>query len=77
MAIDGIEPERLLILDTSASPPRWVIASVTIDSDTRPAEMAGSRYADWAEVTAWCREQVGPTASLTPAAAMVWRISEH
>jgi hypothetical protein len=68
---------RLLILDTSSDPPRWLIVSVTLDTDTRPAHMAGSRYTDWAEVTAWCRQQVGPKVALIPAAAMVWRIDER
>jgi hypothetical protein len=77
MAADSAKPERLLILDTSSMPARWLVVSVTLDTDTRPAHMTGSRYTDWPEVTAWCREQIGPTTSLIPAAAMVWRIDER
>lgn len=69
-------PERLLILDTSADPARWVIATVTLDTDTREAVMTpdGRRYDDWPAVTDWAREQVGQKVCLVPAAAIVWRV---
>jgi hypothetical protein len=43
---------RLLIFDQSdADNPRWLLASITLSTDVRPARMEGSRFDDWPEVT--------------------------
>jgi hypothetical protein len=69
-------PWRVLILDASPDDPVWLLATVTIASDVRPAvlEAGGRRYADWPEVTAWVREQVGGNVSLVPVGGTVWRV---
>ena len=69
-------PRRILILDSSGDGPVWMIATVTLESDTRPAEMRNGRYTDWREVTAWVRSQVGASVRLVPVSAVVWRIDE-
>ena len=73
-------PWRVLILDSSPDDPMWLLATVTLPSDVRPAavDRASGRYRDWDEVTAWVREQVagaGPV-SLVPVSAVAWRIDE-
>lgn len=74
--VNGGGPWRVLILDTDPDNPVWVIATVSTPSDVRAAAMepGGRRYADWPQVTAWVRVQVGSQVQLTPASAMVWRI---
>lgn len=72
-------PWRVLVLDTSGDDPKWCICTVTIPSDIRPAVMDaanGARYADWPQVCEWVRHQVGHPVSLTPVAAIVWRVGE-
>jgi hypothetical protein len=69
-------PWRVLVLDASGDDPVWLLASVTIASDVRPAIMEGRRYADWTEVTAWVRHQAGRQISLIPVTGMVWRVQE-
>jgi hypothetical protein len=69
-------PWRVLILDSSGDDPKWVLATVTIPSDIRPAAIAGGRYTDWAATTEWVRFQVGHPVALTPVPAIVWRVSE-
>ena len=66
---------RVLILGANADDPMWVICSVSLPSDVRPAAMDGRRYRDWDEVTEWVRRQTGETrVSLLPIAAAAWRI---
>jgi hypothetical protein len=70
---------RLLVLDTSdPDDPKWLIATVTLPSDVRPAEMepGGRRYKNWPEVVAWVTHQAGHPVSLIPLAGMVWRVDE-
>ena len=69
-------PWRLLILDSTPDDPKWLLATITMSSDVRPAAMEGSHYADWPEVTAWVGGQAGSKVSLTPLAAIVWRVDE-
>jgi hypothetical protein len=72
-------PQRLLILDaTDPAGARWLIAAVTLAEDVRPADLepGGRRYRDWPAVTAWVRERIGRQVSLTPIAALVWRVGE-
>lgn len=74
----GSGPWRILILDTSADDPKWVLCTVSVPSDVRPAVMepGGRRYADWEAVTEWVRGQVGRQVSLVPVATMAWRVDE-
>ena len=67
---------RVLILDASPDDPMWLICSVTLSSDIRPALMDGRRYRDWDQVVGWVRTQVSADVSLTPIAAAGWRIDE-
>jgi hypothetical protein len=71
---------RVLVLDSSPDDPLWLICSVTMPTDVRPAEMDASsprRYRGWEAVTEWVRAQVGPSVSLTPISAAAWRIDEN
>ena len=69
---------RLLLFDSSdPADPRWIITSVTLASDVRPATTAdnGRRFTDWADVTEWVRLQTGEAkVSLVPVAVACWRI---
>ena len=67
-------PWRMLILDSSGDDPKWLIATVTLGTDVRAAEMRNGRYTDWQDVTAWVRDQIGQRIRLVPVAAIVWRI---
>jgi hypothetical protein len=69
-------PWRVLILDRSGDDPKWIIATVSVPSDVRAAEMepGGWRYADWPDVARWVRDQVGQRARLVPLSATVWLI---
>jgi hypothetical protein len=69
-------PWRVLILDRSGDDPKWIIATVSLSSDVRGAEMepGGWRYAGWSAVTEWVRGRVGQRARLVPVSATVWRI---
>ena len=72
------KPWRMLILDASKDDPKWLIATITMETDVRPAvmEASGSRYRDWPEVTAWVRQQVGGSVTLVPVSAVAWRVDE-
>lgn len=61
-------PWRVLILDRSGEDPKWIIASVSLSSDVRAAEMepGGWRYADWPDVTGWVRDHLGKRVRLVP-----------
>jgi hypothetical protein len=69
-------PWRVLILDRSGDNPKWIIATVSVPSDVRPAELeaGGLRFAGWPAVTEWVRGRIGRRARLVPVSAMVWRI---
>lgn len=70
-------PWRVLILDRDPDDPRWLLATVTLASDVRPALLdTAGRYTDWAEVTAWVRDQLGHEAVLVPVHdALAWTVS--
>jgi hypothetical protein len=74
LSTDG--PWRVLILDRSDDDPKWIIATVSLSSDVRAAEMepGGRRYAGWPDVTQWVRDQVGQRLRLVPLSATVWLI---
>ena len=69
-------PWRVLIFDRSGDDPKWIIATVSVSSDVRAAEMepGGWRYAGWREVTQWVRGRIGQRARLVPLSATVWLI---
>jgi hypothetical protein len=69
-------PWRVLILDRSGDDPKWIIATVSVSSDVRAAEMepGGRRYVGWPDVTRWVRGRIGQRARLVPVSATVWRI---
>lgn len=74
-------PWRILVFDPSdPADPRWVLATVTMPSDVRPADVddAGHRYTNWPGVTRWVRGQVGRSdVSLVPLdRALAWRVDE-
>jgi hypothetical protein len=78
-AAPGSSPWRLVILDRDADDPKWLIVSVVIPSDVRPAVLDQSgRHADWPEVTRWIRDQLGTPPVLTPAdGALVWHVDRR
>jgi len=71
-------PWRVLILDSSPDDPMWMLCTVTLPSDVRPAAMdlANGQYRDWPEVTEWVRAQVGSRVALVPISAVAWRVDE-
>jgi hypothetical protein len=69
-------PWRVLILDASPADPKWLLATISLPSDVRPAVMDGPRYTGWAEVAEWVRHQAGGNVSLVPIAATAWRVDE-
>ena len=72
-------PWRVLILDRDPADPKWLLATVAIAGDVRPAVLdAAGRYADWAEVTAWVKETLGQDVALVPAHdALAWRVDQR
>jgi len=75
----GHGPWRILILDRDPADPMWIIATVSVTSDVRPAALdQAGRYRDWPEVTAWVAGQVGGQPSLVPVLdALAWRVDER
>lgn len=69
---------RILLLDRDPVDPRWLIASVTLASDVRPAALdSAARYQDWPEVTGWVAAQIGSQPALVPILdALAWRLDE-
>jgi hypothetical protein len=69
-------PWSILVFDRSGDDPKWIIATVSLSSDVRAAEMqpGGRCYAGWPNVTQWVSNQVGQRVRLVPIAAIVWRI---
>lgn len=74
-------PWRLLVLDPEPDDPKWVLATVTLPADVRPAVMTGTggdtRYEGWAETARWVSESVGRQVRLVPLTATVWRVDEQ
>ena len=69
-------PWRVLILDRSGDDPKWIIATVSLSSDVRAAEIepGGWRYVGWPAVTEWVLGRIGQPARLVPLSATVWLI---
>lgn len=71
-------PWRVLLLDRDPGDPRWVLASVTLDTDVRPARLDSvGGYLDWAATTRWVEAQIGGRVALVPVHdPLAWRIDE-
>ncbi len=69
-------PWRLLVLDRNPEDPKWVLCTVSLASDVRPAvQDAAGHYQDWADVTEWARSQAGGRVSLEPVQdALAWEV---
>ncbi len=69
-------PWRLLVLDRDPEDPKWVLCTVSLESDVRPAVLdAAGRYQDWAEVTEWAKLQAGGSVSLDSVHdALAWEV---
>jgi hypothetical protein len=71
-------PWRLLILDRNPDDPKWLIATVTLAGDTRPAVLdVGGGYTGWMGAGNWVSERVGRPVELEGLHdALVWLIRE-
>lgn len=69
-------PWRVLILDRDPDDPVWIIATITLPTDVRPAHLdLNGRYTDWPQVTAWARAQTGEPVALVPLHdALAWHV---
>jgi hypothetical protein len=69
---------RVVLLDRSADDPRWIIATVGLPSDVRPAELdAIGRYTGWEQVTRWVRDALGHDVELIPVTdPLAWTVRE-
>jgi hypothetical protein len=73
-------PWRIVLLDhgNDDDDPKWIICSVLLHSDVRPAELdSAGRYEQWAETTRWVRDQLGHPVELTPMHGVIaWHVRE-
>jgi hypothetical protein len=77
-AVPGSAPWRILILDRDLEDPKWVLATVTIPSDVRPAvlDAAGIQTGERAAAD-WVAQLTGHPVILVPiAGAQAWRVDE-
>jgi hypothetical protein len=74
----GNGPWRVLILDRDPSDSKWLLATIALPADVRPAAIdRDGRYTDWREVTSWVQRGLGRRVSLVPVAgALAWRADE-
>jgi hypothetical protein len=77
-AMTAGQPWRLLILDRDPEDPRWLLATVNLASDVRPADLdAAGRYQGWAEAAAWVTSVTGAPVCLVPVrGALAWSVDE-
>ena len=71
-------PWRVLVLDRDPEDPKWIIATVTMAADVRPALInpAGC-YTGWQAVADWAAAMVGRPVALVPIpGALAWRMDE-
>ncbi len=76
----GNGPWRLLILDRDPADPKWLLATIAVPGDVRPAVIgSGGVFAALAEAGRWVRGLLGrPGAALIPLhRPEVWRIDEQ
>lgn len=74
----GNGPWRILVLDRDPADPKWLLATVTLPADVRPAVLdAAGRYADWTAVVQWMASLTGSPVALVPVQdALAWRVDE-
>ncbi len=71
-------PWRILILDRDPQDPKWIMATVALPSDVRPAvlDAAGTHTGEQA-AAAWVAALTGRAVVLVPIpGAMAWRVDE-
>jgi hypothetical protein len=71
-------PWRLLVLDRDPQDPKWIVATVSIAADVRPAVLdAAGRYTGWPQTAQWVAELVGRPVALMPLHnSLAWRVDE-
>jgi hypothetical protein len=70
-------PWRLLILDRNPDDPKWIIATVTVPGDTKPALLEVGGSPGWQGSGNWVSERIGQPFELEGLAdALVWLIRE-
>jgi hypothetical protein len=70
-------PWRLLILNRNPDDPQWLIATVTLAEDTKPAVLGVGGGFGWEGTGNWVRERLGrPVALEGLHDALVWLIRE-
>ena len=71
-------PWRILILDRSPADPKWLLATVTIPADVRPAVLdAAGRYTGWQAAAEWVAGTAGRQVAPVPVHdALAWRVDE-
>jgi hypothetical protein len=68
----------VLVLDRDPEDPKWIIATVSLSADVRPAVLdAAGSHTDWWAVTEWAAGMVGRPIVLVPVHdALAWRVDE-
>jgi hypothetical protein len=71
-------PWRLLLLDRDPRDPKWMLATVTMPTDVRPAVLdADGRYQDWADTLRWVNGKFPGAVSLAPVTSpAAWAVDE-
>jgi hypothetical protein len=69
----------MVVVDPDPDDPKWIIASVMLASDVRPAELdLASRYAARQQTIDWGRPAPCHDVTLPPVHdALVWRVDER
>ena len=70
---------RILVLDRDPADPKWILATVTLPTDVRPATLDETgRYTGWGDVAAWVRGTVGTPVGAEPVHdALAWHVREN
>ncbi len=74
----GTGPWRILILDRDPQDPKWILATVALPSDVRPASPdAAGCYTGLQAAAEWVAASVGRKVQLTPVLnALAWHVRE-